>query len=481
MQRTDKDLYDDGVNRMRSTLEMCDYGITTTGRLHKEMSGYIGEVFINRNVASGEMVQRSQEALAKKPLNSKRVTLGYFSGSITHNEDFALIVPSLVKLMKKNSQVYLKIAGLLDIPPELEEFRSRVIATGFTDWRKLPEILASCDINLAPLTNTVFNDAKSENKWTEASLVKVPTIATDFGAFKTVIEDGKTGILVKKPSDWFSRMDEIVNDAEMRERIGRSAYQTVMSGHTTIETSGHLARFINSKLRRSIAFVLPTTDISGGVTVALKHADVLRNDGWNVTIFDDIHRKALKKSARQYEYRLDIPNYNVVTLCRSKIVAYFDTIVATLWTTVRQVTDYPNVRNRLYLVQGFETEFAPWGSDGMLKANATYNNRADLRYITISMWCKRWLKDKFDKDARYAPNGIDLDNYRVRKRTFKTGRVKILIEGDSRNKLKNTDEAFRIVERLEKSKYHISYLSYHKEPKSWYRVDKFYNRIDPKR
>ena len=56
-------------------------------------------------------------------------------------------------------------------------------------------LLHQLDINLAPLEESLFNEAKSENKWMEAALVKVPTIASNVGAFK-VINNNEDGILV---------------------------------------------------------------------------------------------------------------------------------------------------------------------------------------------------------------------------------------------------------------------------------------------
>ena len=53
----DKQLYDDGVNRMRETLELCDHVVTTTAQLQEELQHYTkGKVLINRNVASDEMI-----------------------------------------------------------------------------------------------------------------------------------------------------------------------------------------------------------------------------------------------------------------------------------------------------------------------------------------------------------------------------------------------------------------------------------------
>src|SRR5690606_32471053 len=95
------------------------------------------------------------------------------------------------------------------------------------------------------------------------------------------------------------------------------------------------------------------------------------------------------------------------------------------------------------------------GGTPRFMANATYNDVTGVRYVTISPWCQTWLKEQFSKTARYAANGIDLQSFPFRKRSFK-GRVQILVEGDSKTPSKNTDEAFRIVERLDPKKYEIS-------------------------
>lgn len=484
MSSVDKELYDSGVNRMRETLELCDYAITTTDRLSEELGKYTSEVFINRNVASDEMVSLSLQALSKKHLkDSSRIVLGYFSGSITHNENFELVAPALVNIFKKYPNVYLKIAGILDVPEILSEYADRILTIGFMDWKELPSEVASCDINLAPLRGSIFNEAKSENKWTEASLVKVPTVASDVGAFRAVIKHGLTGVLVEPGESWQESLEGLIDDENTRNTIAEAAYAEVIEQHTTVGAAHKLAKFITEKMQPSIGFVLPTSDISGGVNVILKHADVLRRNGWNVTLIDDVHKKALKKSMKSYEYRFEIPGYNTVISHRVKLNAYFDSMVATLWTTVDFVKDYPNVKRRQYLVQGFETGFAPWGSgEGKFRANATYSDRTNLEYLTISKWCQRWLKEQFNKDARYTPNGIDLENYPYHERVFsKDKRIKILIEGDSRSEYKNTDEAFRIVAKLDPKRYEIAYLSYRKEPKDWYKVDRFYNRISPEK
>ena len=206
MSKEDLDLYYDGVKRMGDTLKLCDYATTTTEVLAKELKKYVKDVYINRNVASERMSLYSLEASKKIKRDKDKVVLGYLSGSITHNPDFELILPVLTKIMDKYKNVYLKVVGILDIPQELDKYKERIIVSPFVDWEKLPELIASIDINLAPLEESLFNEAKSENKWMEAALVKVPTIASDIGAFK-VIRNNVDGVLVKNnEKEWFDKL-----------------------------------------------------------------------------------------------------------------------------------------------------------------------------------------------------------------------------------------------------------------------------------
>jgi len=52
-----------------------------------------------------------------------------------------------------------------------------------------------------------------------------------------------------------------------------------------------------------------------------------------------------------------------------------------------------------------------------------------------------------------------------------------LIEGSSYTFFKNVDESFKIIEKLDKNKFEIWYMSYGGKPKVWYQIDKFFYKI----
>ena len=464
--------YDQGVNDMQHVLKMCDAAITTTERLAEELKQYLPKVFINRNTASEKMLELSEKAYkkAQKEKNDdKTIKMGYFSGSITHNDDFLLILPAVAKIMKKYSQTELHIVGILDVPKELEEFSDRVVAHPFTDWKKLPELIASVDINLAPLEDSIFNEAKSENKWVEAALVRVPTVATNLGAFKHMIEHGETGVLCATVEEWYDELEELILDKEKRKRIAKQAYNYCKVHCVTLYTGYALTQFLKGMFTPNIAFVLPALNISGGIMVALEHCKVLRESGYDVTIInDDIDESKWCKFQGLRFPVLDSRNY--------KIKGTFDKAVATMWSTVNFLEKYTNIKQRYYLVQNFETNFYEPGDPLRIEANQKYSPNVEMQFLTISKWCEKWLKDDYNQKARYLPNGIHTENYQPIRRKFE-GKIRVLIEGDCGVYYKNVDESFRIANQLNRDKFEVWYLSYNAQPKDWYKVDKFLHKI----
>ena len=467
MKKEDKALYDDGVNRMRETLKLCDYAITTTERLQKELKNYIGEVYINRNVASDRMYELSLNAYKNRKAHDD-IVMGYLSGSITHNPDIELIKPTIIKIMKKYQNVKLKLVGKIDIPDDLKEFKDRIIFEPFMDWEKLPSLISTLDINLAPLEDTIFNEAKSENKWVEAALCHVVTVASKVGAFAHEIKDKEDGFLCSNEKEWEKVLTELIENKELREEVATKAYERVVKDNITIYSGHGLAKYIYSKLNPNIAFVLPTTNISGGVNVVLRHIAMLKAKKYDVFVInmDNNDNDINTKWGKVY----------VIKKYKTKIAGQINTAVASLWSTLYYIKKLPNVKNKMYLVQNFETDFAPAGKYMRVEANATYEDYTGVKYLTISKWCQDWLEKRFGKEVTYAPNGIDLNQFQFKERDFK-GKIKILVEGNSEDYYKNVDESFKIVDKLDKDKYEIHFLSYKGEPKKWYYVDKFMHKV----
>ena len=472
LSKKEKQIYDDGVKRIGKTLKLCEGAITTTEALATELKKYVSNVYINRNVASEEMWKISQDALTMKENiknNNKYIIIGYFSGSITHNQDIEMIKPALIKILEEFKNVKLLLFGQLSLPNFLKRFPTQIITKKFTNWRKLPEIIANVDINIAPIEKNIFNEAKSENKWVEAALVKVPTIASNYGAFQKTIINNETGLLCSNVSDWYISLKTLINNEQLREVIGENAYKYCEKKYNTIYTGRKFADYIISVTNKHIGFFLPSLNISGGIYVIMKHACILKDNGWDVDLI-------LPEVTYNF-FEFQGHKFNTIGLKNTIINAQYDIIVATLYSTVFTILNYYKTKKHLYLVQNYETDFYSYGDYFRDVAEKTYSTPFSVEFITISKWCEKWLWEKYRKKSRYAPNGIDLDNYLPHRRKLNKIKIRILIEGDSSSHYKNVDESFRIIEKLDKNKYEIWYLSYKGKPKDWYRVDKFLHEI----
>ena len=227
----EKEKYDANVRNYGYMLENCDGAITSTNQLQKELKKYQSKVLLNRNLASDELISISSQFLKDYSHVSDVVKIGYFSGSISHNENFELIKPAIMQLLKKYSNVQLHIVGILDIPKDMKPFENQIVTHDYVDWDKLPVLISEVDINLAPLVNSIFNRAKSEIKWIEAALVKVPTVASKIGAFSDAIIDGETGLLATD-DEWFDKLEALVLSTELRQEIADAAYQDVLENCT---------------------------------------------------------------------------------------------------------------------------------------------------------------------------------------------------------------------------------------------------------
>lgn len=469
----EKDLYYNGIELMQKTLKLCEGAITTTEAMAGELKKFVPEVYINRNLASDRMLQLSEEAYAARQAGTPHdtVDIGYFSGNITHNQDFEMVLPAIVRLMETYDNVRLCLAGEITLPEELKQFRERVVINKLVEWEKLPELISTADINIAPLVDTLFNRAKSENKWVEAALVRVATVASNTGAFERMIKDGVTGILCDNTTEaWYAALERLVTDREYRTSIAQNAYAYANENCTTVVKSAGFAEYIRKWFTPNIFMVLPQTQIAGGVLVALRHCVYLMKNGYDVTI--------LNEGSPDEQEKVTFDGHDIPMLNKSevKIFGSIDTAVGTLWTTMDFVTTYGNIKKRIYFVQNYETNFYKAGEYFKVKAEQTYLPVADVKFITISRWCENWLRDKYHHESTYAPNGIDTEQFYPKKREFGP-KIRILIEGNSNDHYKNVDESFRIVDRLDKEKYEIWYMSYQGKPKAGYHVDKFLHQV----
>lgn len=242
-------LYREDMVRYRQTMNACDAITVSTNYLMDRALSLNKPVWIHRNAYNLEMLAYSDQAYQTTTKNPEIVTVGYASGTPTHQKDFSLVLPALFQLFEKYHQVQLHVLGPLKLDrawePFLAKYGSRVTRKARVPWRELPSVMAQWDINLAPLVmDNPFTQSKSEIKYMEAGLVRVPTIASPTDAFQYAIRPGENGFLAESDAQWAEFL-EVLLDKSKRDFIGVRAYDQVRINYSPEMRAGQLIALIS--------------------------------------------------------------------------------------------------------------------------------------------------------------------------------------------------------------------------------------------
>ena len=235
----DLELYWQGVRRYRTTLEACDGYIGSTDYLCARVGELTGLPTYRFANGVGRELARVSDAATRRPRRPGTVRMGYFSGTNTHNEDWASVEPAVVRVLADRPDAQLWVGGLLDTSPALEPYADRVRRLPVTPWFDLPALLRDVDVNLAPLeAGRTFNEAKSAIKYLEAALVGTVTVASPSEPFREAIEPGVTGLLAGDEAEWYAALTSLVDDPALRHRLGAAAREHVTTTLSPVE-QGH--------------------------------------------------------------------------------------------------------------------------------------------------------------------------------------------------------------------------------------------------
>lgn len=224
----------DDLERQAETFRRCECVLATTSFLAEEAQRRGKPAYVNRNAASNDMVRISELAFAERREQRKEskeedrpLVAAYLSGTDSHNRDFRVITEPLLAVMDNHPNLWLHIGGHLELGPEFSQYQSRIRRVPYVTWQELPYFTAQADINLAPLEQAnPFCRAKSENRFVEAALVGVPTIASRVEALEYAITDGENGLLAGTREEWRAALETLASDAGTRRTIGEEARRT---------------------------------------------------------------------------------------------------------------------------------------------------------------------------------------------------------------------------------------------------------------
>lgn len=214
--------------------------------------------FILRNALSDDYLKLAEKIHDKSGGGKKYVTLGYLSGSSTHDDDFMEIQDVLLKTLDTSPQVRLLLVGKISFSEKFQAFKDRFEYFPFLPYLEYVNLYSRIDVNLAPLVvGSDFNHCKSELKYIEAGACGVPTIASATDTYLRSILDGENGLLARDLKGWHSALTLLIEDVGLRRRLGGAAREDVLAnynqeirGEQYFEFVQHVSQ--NTKQSRSI-------------------------------------------------------------------------------------------------------------------------------------------------------------------------------------------------------------------------------------
>jgi glycosyltransferase involved in cell wall biosynthesis len=160
------------------------------------------------------------------PLQQDRVTLGWIGdhGSIHYLEKMR---PLFEKIGEQYPHVDLKI--VCDTFFDCE--RMKVIKKNWSSEEEVAD-LQGFDVGLMPLVDDPWSWGKCGLKIIQYQGVGLPVVCTPVGINKDLVEDGINGYWAMTPAEWEKKLSMLIENSELRERMGREGRRKVLENYT---------------------------------------------------------------------------------------------------------------------------------------------------------------------------------------------------------------------------------------------------------
>lgn len=177
----------------------------------------------------------------KKPVKENgsngRVVIGW-TGSSTSQTYLEMFAPVLRELVNCR-QVELRVHS--DREPRLPE-----IPFTWRPWSAETELeeLAHFDIGIMPMPDDEWSRGKCAMKALLYMAIGIPAVCSAVGANCEVIRHGENGLLAKTPEEWRLHIEALINDPDLRARLGRAGRRTIEERYSMRRCAGLFAEVV---------------------------------------------------------------------------------------------------------------------------------------------------------------------------------------------------------------------------------------------
>jgi glycosyltransferase involved in cell wall biosynthesis len=237
------------TGRYGTTLKSCDAAITTNHFLADRIADYAPRLkpHVIPNFLNRSQQERSDviwDAKLKSDFkHDDNITIGYFSGTPTHNRDFQVAIDGIAEIMDNDPRIILRVVGFLNTDGSMLRHRERIEFFPLQDFLNLQGLIGGAEINIAPLQNNTFTNCKSELKYFEAAIVGTLTVASPTFTFSNSMRDGESGFLASA-QQWREKIEvgcQMIFDNDKYTSMAKRAHDQAISSYGWDRFAGKIA------------------------------------------------------------------------------------------------------------------------------------------------------------------------------------------------------------------------------------------------
>jgi glycosyltransferase involved in cell wall biosynthesis len=134
-----------------------------------------------------------------------------------------------------------------------ERLAVRGVDARYSAWRLEREIddFADCDVGIYPLWDDEWTRGKCGFKAIQFMACGVPVVAAAVGVNREIIEDGVNGFLAATPEEWVEKLQWLLADAALREKLGQAGRRTVEERYSLAANAPALIATLNAARLRA--------------------------------------------------------------------------------------------------------------------------------------------------------------------------------------------------------------------------------------
>lgn len=227
-----------GKAKAETLIRTADHVITSSPALNErclEMNRAHACTYISSSLNAQRFVPRSDSSDKSR----NKVTIGW-TGTFSSRPYLDLLRSVLQKLADER-EFTLRVIGNFEYA--LDGVDLEVIR--WTASREV-EDLQAIDIGLYPLPMDEWVSGKSGLKAIHYMMIGIPCVATDVGTTPLIIRDGENGLLVRTEDEWLEALKRLIDEPQLRQRLGRQARLDAVASYSTDAVSAAYLKVLDA-------------------------------------------------------------------------------------------------------------------------------------------------------------------------------------------------------------------------------------------